>query len=253
MNPGWRRIVCSRWGFVLATSLAATTTLAQAFSEQSISERKEWIRSCTDSPIDVTTEGLAVYSINSGSETVSVVRCLLATAEEVSTVRVSDGWLAIPFHFPVDVRNPEESADFPTGLTGILIRTARRTMVVSGTLSAGGISKITDVSSDLVLITTHHATGLGVYKLDPNTGTVEGLTNGRVEVLDEDIPIFRVHGRKHYFNGGGAFWMSAVIDVEGNILDVMPDGGLCMSVDALSERSSLDLTRVVRPEVCVAR
>ena len=246
------RIVRRRLVLVLASSIASTTALAQERWERSVSDHKDWIRSCTDSSIDLTTQGaLVIYSINSGSETVSVIRCLLDTVEVVPKVRVSDSWLAIPFRSHDEPR-PEDGAD-PTGFTEILIRTAEQAIVVSGIRSEWGISEITDVSGDLLLITTAHVAHRGVYKLDPSRGTVEYLTNGLVEVVDEDIPIFKVHGRKHYFNEGGAFWISAVIDGEGNILDVPDQGGLCLSVDELSERSSLDLTRVVRPEVCVSR
>ena len=246
------RIVRRRLVLVLATSIASATVLAQDRWEQSVSDHKDWIRSCTDSSIDLTTQGaLITYSIKSGSETVSVIRCLLATVEVVPDVQVSDSWLAIPFRSPIDERRPGDVAD-PTRLTEILIRTAEQTIVVSGTRSEWGISEITGVSGDILLITTAHVAHRGVYKLDPNRGTVEYLTNGLVKVVDEDIPIFRVHGRKHYFNEGGAFWISAIIDGEGNILDVPDEGGLCLSVDELSARSSLDLTRVVRPEVCVS-
>ena len=245
------RTVCRRSVLVLTASVAATTVLAQESLEQRISDHEDWIGSCTDAPIDVTREGLVVYSINSGPETVPVIRCLLATVEDASTILVSDGWLAIGFRSPVDQRMMGEAE--PTGLTEILIRTAARAIMVSGAQSDWGITEISDVAGDLLLITTGHVTHRRVYKLDPNSGTVEYLTNGTVEVVDEDIPIFKVQGRKHYFNGGGAFWISGIIDSEGNILDVTPGGGFCMSVDELSERSGLDLSRVVRPEVCVAR
>lgn len=238
---------------VLATSFASATALAQESSAPSVSGHEDWIRSCTDSAIDPrTTEGWIRYSIDSGSETVSVIRCLLAAVDEVPEMKASNGWLAIPFRSALDGRLAEQGTD-PVGWTGILIRTAATAIVVAETQSDWGISEVNHVSGDLLLITTGYLTHHRVYKLDPNRGTVEFLTNGLVEVVDEDVPLFKVRGRKHYFNGGGAFWITALIDGEGNILDVTPDGGLCMSVGELSERSGLDLTRVVRPEVCVAR
>ncbi|MYD96573.1 MAG: hypothetical protein F4X98_04185 [Gammaproteobacteria bacterium] len=244
---------------VLATWFASATALAQEPSEQSAFDPvrlfaatglDDWIRSCTDSSVDPRpTEGWIAYSINSGSETVSVLRCLLATVDDVPDVKASDGWLAVPFRSALDGRLAEN----PEGWTGIVIGTATRAIVIAETQSDWGISEVDHVSGDLLLITTPHLTGIGVHQLDPNSGTVEYLTNGMVEVVDEDTPLFKVRGRKHYFKGGGAFWIDALIDSEGNILDVTTQGGLCMSVDELSERSGLDLTRVVRPEVCVER
>lgn len=238
---------------VLATSLASATALAQGSSEQSVFGLDDWIRSCTDSSVDPRpAEGWITYSIDSGSETVSVLRCLLATVDEVPEMKASAGWLAVPFRAALDGRLAEQGTD-PTGWTGIVVGTATKAIVVAETQSDWGILEVDHVSADLLLITTGHLTSRGVYKLDPQSGTVEYLTNGLVEVVDEDVPLFSVRSRKHYFNGGGAFWINALIDAEGNILDVPSQGGLCMSVDELSERSGLDLTRVVRPEVCVAR
>lgn len=239
--------------FVVAASLASATALAQESSEQSVFGLDDWIRSCTDSSVDPRPAGgWITYSIDSGSETVSVLRCLLATVDEVPEMKASDGWLAVPFRSALDGRLAEQGTD-PVGWTGIVVGTATKAIVVAETKSDWGISEVNHVSGDLLLITTGHLTGLGVYKLDPNSGTVEYLTNGLVEVVDEDVPLFSVRSRKHYFNGGGAFWIDALIDAEGNILDVTTRGGLCMSVDELSGRSSLDLGRVVRPKVCVAR
>ena len=246
------RTVCHRWVLPLTASIAFATALAQEFPEQSVSGHKDWIRGCTDASVDLTTGGLVVYSINSGSETVSVIRCLLATVEVLPETHVSDGWLAIPFLSPVDQWTAEKGGE-PGRFTEILIRTATKAIVVSGSQSDWGIAEIKDVSGDVLLITAAHLTGRSVYKLDPSSGSVEYLTNGSVDVVDEDIPIFEVRGRKHYFTGGGAFWITATIDGDGNILDMPLRGGSCMSVDELSERSSLDLNRVVRPEVCVAR
>lgn len=167
-------------------------------------------------------------------------------------MKASDGWLAVPFRAALDPRLAEQGSD-PVGWSGIVIRTAAKAIVVAETQSHWGILEVDHVSADLLLITTGHLTSRGVYKLDPQSGTVEYLTNGLVEVVVEDTPLFKVRGRKHYFNGGGAFWIDALIDAEGNILDVTTRGGLCMSVDELSGRSSLDLSRVVRPKVCVDR
>lgn len=84
---------------------------------------------------------------------------------------------------------------------------------------------------------------------------IRSCTDSSFDVTTEGLVVYsidRASGRKRYFRAGGAFWTTLILDDEGNILDVLPQGGLCMSLDELSERSSLDLTRVVRPEVCVS-
>ena len=84
------------------------------------------------------------------------------------------------------------------------------------------------------------------------------MTNGfSMEIEDPIVPTFRVEGRKSYFNRGGAFWIDAIVDAYGNILDIVTSNTDldvdCMTVKDLSETAGLDLSRMAEQEVCIRR
>ena len=74
------------------------------------------------------------------------------------------------------------------------------------------------------------------------------LGNGDFEVIDDEKVIFLVKERKSYLRKGGALWFDALIDRDGNILEIVtPEAGdntRCMSADELNKQSYVDLSRV---------
>ena len=82
------------------------------------------------------------------------------------------------------------------------------------------------------------------------------LTNGEVAALtrsEDGSCRIHVESTKGYFKGGGPFWFDATIDCEGNILDIVTQTSDCMSVEVMSERSGLDLSRLKRHAICIER
>ena len=117
-----------------------------------------------------------------------------------------------------------------------------------------GVEDVQHVSDQVFLIQIGMATHSRIYLVDTDSGESDYLTNGSsVMIEDPDAPTFRVNGYKSFFKGGGAFWIDAVIDRSGNIVDIVTSGGLCITVEELSENSNLDLGRLPRHEACVHR
>ena len=143
----------------------------------------------------------------------------------------------------------------------VLLRTDRKVLIVSGAGSDAGVSRIRHVSGDTFTVQTGYATHKRVYLVFADSSELAYLTNGDVEVVDGKNFVFRVKERKSYFeNTGGAFWFDALIDRDGNILDIVTSrdkqGAVyieCMSRDELIRRTSLDLSRVSSRETCVKR
>ena len=230
--------------------------LTQSYVEQIVPRHQDWIQSCTDSRVALSEEELIIYSIDSVSDTQALMLCLLSEVELISDTRVSDSRDAVPYFSSYDERRLGDST-IPQKMTEILIRTDTKILVVSGANSDYGITSIASISKDLFLVTTGYATDYRVYTVDTKTGEADYLTNGLIEIVDKNIPTFRVNGYKSYFNTGDAFWFNAIIDIEGNFLDIVtPSDGdsiRCMEIEELSQRSFLDLAKVVGPEICIVR
>ena len=58
---------------------------------------------------------------------------------------------------------------------------------------------------------------------------------------------------KSYFVPAGAFWIDAVVDCDGNIVDILPQDSeyaRCIDVEEFKRKSHLDLSRIQREKVC---
>ena len=237
------------WAATMAgTSLAGTPP---APTDRNISQHENWIRGCTDSRITVVRQELVVlYAIDLGRDGDEVIQCLLPGRNPGPASQVSNSEAAFLFPSPVDFDR------FEDGLpkrTEAMIQTDTGALIISGPDSASGIEKIELVSGTTFVVQTSHVTHTRAYLVFSDRAELAYLTNGVVEILDREALTFRVHGRKSYFGESGAFWFDAVLDQDGNILDVVTPLGHCMSRQELARQSSLDLSRVDRSEVCIDR
>lgn len=206
---------------------------------------------------------LNTHSIQIGSDVTrdSFVDCFLSDVELVTRVKRRDainGDDDGSVHHRAMVYLPSHN----NGITmrGEPVKIPEAIMVSDTTVtivpSSGdyGVEDMQHVSGQGFLIQIGMVTHSRIYVVDTDSGESDYLTNGSsVMIEDPDAPKFRVNGYKSYFKGGGAFWIDAVIDRSGNILDIVTSGGLCMTVQELSENSNLDLGRLPRHEVCVHR
>ena len=220
--------------------------------EQDVSQHESWIRGCTDSGIAVVQrELLVLYAIEVGGDTDEVVQCLLSGRNPALSDEVGGGEVSVAHPSPFDVVLFDGGSG--SKLVEALIQTDARVVVVSGPASAGGIEKMAFVSGFTYVVQTSHHTHARSYLVFADSAELGYLTNGVVEILDREAPTFRVHDRKSYFRELGAFWFDAVIDQDGNILDVVTPPGDCMNRQQLARESTLDLSRVLRSEVCINR
>jgi hypothetical protein len=238
-------------------TMAATSWAdASEYVEQSIRQHKNWIQTCTDSSIAVSRTDLILYAIELGPDSDDVIRCLLSGRDASSGSQVSDSQAAVAYPSPFD---GSMLGDGPQRqMFEVLIQTGTKVLIVSGVESDAGITGIRHVSGNDFIVQTGYATHDRVYLVFADSGKLAHLTNGDVEVVDGENFVFRVKGRKSCLkNSGGAFWFDALIDRHGNILDIVtPVEGnyvICMSRDQLVGESNLNLSRVVRREVCIQR
>jgi len=253
MRSLWRSVVVL-WAMTMAATSWAVAS--DDYVEQSIRQHKNWIQSCTDSSIAVSRTDLILYAIDLEPNGDDVIRCLLSDRDTNSDSQASDSEAAIVYPTPFDVIM---SGDGPhPQMLEVLLRTSSKALIVSGIESDTGVTRVRHVSGNTFIVQTGYATHNRVNLVFADSGKVAYLTNGDVEILDGENLIFRVKDRKSYFkNTGGAFWFDALIDRDGNILDIVAPAGenyvVCMSSEQLARESSLDLSRVVRREVCIRR
>ena len=234
-----------------ATSCAVTS---EDYMDQSIQQHKSWIRNCSDSPIAVNRAGLILYAIDLGPDGDDVIRCLLSDRDTNS-----DNQAVVMYPSPFD--NITLGDGPQRQMLEVLLRTDRKVLIVSGVESDAGVTRVRHVSGNAFIVQTGYATHNRVYLMFGDSGEVTYLTNGDVDVADGRNFVFLVKGRKSYLNNsGGAFWFDAMVDRDGNILDIVTSrekqGAVdieCMSREELIRRSSLDLSRVFSREVCVER
>lgn len=252
MRRLWLNVVAT-WAIAMAGSSWAVAS--EDYVEQSIRQHKNWIQSCTNSALVVSRSGLILYTIILGSNGDDVIRCLLSGRDTNAGSHVSDNKAAVAYPSPFDVAMLGDGP--PRQMFEVLIQTSAKALVVSGVGSDTGVTLVTPVSGNAFIVQTGYSTHDRVYLVLPDSGESTYVTNGEVEIVDSEKFVFRVKGRKSYFNVGGAFWFDAIVDRDGNILDVVtPAEGndiVCMSREQLARESNLDLSRIDRRDVCILR
>lgn len=241
-----------RWIVMLCVVVSGVTlsTYAYAQHDDSIRQHISWIQNCSPNPISmyVLKAGLIVYGTDLGAESSDVIRCLL-----IESGPDLDDQAVVIFPSPIDTVIDMESLN-ESPMPEALLRIGNKLLVVAGTESDKGVTEVQRVSGDTFVVTTKYMTHDRNFLLEGSGGKARYLINGHVTIERGKII---VSGMKSYFKGGGAFWVNALIDRDGNILDIVaPDKGdyaVCMSRDELSRKTDLDLSRVRRHRVCIER
>lgn len=253
----FRRWAVPLWALTMAATACAVTS--EDHIEQSIQQHKNWIRSCTDSSIAVSRPGLILYAVDLGPNGDDVIRCLLSSRDTNSESLISDSPAAITYPSPIDIGTLGDGPQ--RKIVEVLIRANAKAFIISGLQSDGGVSSVGRISRDAFIVAASYASHNRTYLFFGDSGTVKFLTDGDVNIVNEEIFVFLVKGRKSYLNDtGGAFWFDALIDRDGHILDIVTSREKqssvdieCMSRDELIRRSSLELSRVSSHEICVER
>ena len=221
----------------------------------SFAQHKDWIESCTELPVLVVSRDLVLYSIDVEDGLESIAHCLLSKAHRVETQSSSDVG-AVTMYLPPFANSNGPIDGRPQIVPEALIRTEGGVLIISGRHGDFGLEYVQRVSENsLVAQIGWGMTHTRVYHVIANKPESVYVTNGDiVDIWDGKNGCFLivVEDHKRYFSGGGAFWLDGVVDCEGNILDIYTLTSDCMSVEELSDKSGLDLSRVRRKEVCIS-
>ena len=223
----------------------------------SFAQHRDWIESCTDLPVLVVDQDLVLYSIDVEDGREPIARCLLSKADRVERQSSSDAGV-VTMYLPPFANHNDLRDGSPLRVPEALIRTEARILIISGTYGDFGLEYVQHVSENsLVAQIGWGMTHTRVYHVIANKPESVYVTNGHiVDVWDRKSGCFLivVEDHKSYFSGGGAFWLDGIVDCDGKLLDIHTrTPSHCMSPEALSDRSGLDLGRVRRKEVCVSR
>ncbi len=222
---------------------------------ESIRHHKDWIQSCTDSPVLVYEDQgspssfgeLVVYSVDLGTEDRRVVRCLLSKRR-----KVLEKEKAVIFLWPIETEWFGKVRGRP--MLEAFLRTDRKAVVVSGPESESGVIQVKHIAGEIFVVQVSSVNRLRSYLVFGNRGDVNFLSDGDVQIANRKELIFRVDERKAYFKQGGAFWYDALIDRDGNIVAIVTlnfgSSTVCMSRHRLDRVSRLDLSRVEEGQVC---
>ena len=227
------------------------------FSDLVHLNRMHWIEGCTEAPFSREHWG---WLIDTGSDSKGVFECLLQETDLGAAGRATDlsRRLAAPyegvFYRPPFFNDRAIPGRMPIRNPEALIRTRSTVLMVIGHEFMGGdygLTQLVHVSDDLFLVGVGYATHDRIYKFFAESAATQYLSNGKVEVSDPELPSFVVYGMKSYFVPAGAFWIDAVVDCDGNILDILPsERSRCIDTEEFKRRSDLDLSRIQRDEVC---
>ncbi|MEE9269661.1 MAG: hypothetical protein V3V49_05300 [Candidatus Krumholzibacteria bacterium] len=242
-------IVISHWHLIVMLWVVVSGIVfsvhAHALNADSISQHVSWIKNCSQNPVFIVDEGLIVYVIDVGAESGDVIDCL----DIQGNPDLGDGAFVI-FPSPIDiVINPETYKESP--MPEALIRSGNMLLVAAGTESDHGVMEVQRISGDTFIVKTSYWTHDRNYLVFGSTGSSRFLANGNIKTVNGKLIAY---GMKSYFKEGGAIWLDALIDLDGNVLDIVtPDKRNfvnCMSRDELSQKTFLDLSRVKRHRVC---
>ena len=225
------------------------------YVQQDIVQHKDWIESCTDLPVLVVDQDLILYYIDVERGHEEIIQCLLSKVSRVMEACGADGGTNAMYLPPFpNSQSPRDGS--PVRVPEALIRTGERILIVSGARGDLGIECVQPVSENSFVVQLGYLTHSRVFYVDPDSMESVYVTNGHVAEIDSGhggcLRIL-VKSHKRYFEDGGAFWLDAIVDCEGNILDVLTRTSDCMSVKTLSEKSGVDLSRVEKQEICVER
>ncbi len=219
-------------------------------------QHRDWIESCTDLPVLVVDQDLVLYSIDAEDGLEQIAQCLLSTVDRVARQSSSDVGAVTMYLPPFSNYNEPKDAN-PVRVPEALIRTKEGILIIAGTYGDYGLDHVERVSEKSYIAQINWGmTHTRVYHVIADEPKSVYVTNGDiVEIWEGKNGCFLivVEEHKRYFSGGGAFLLDGIVDCEGNILDIHTLTSDCMSVEELSDKSGLDLSRVRRSKVCVSR
>ena len=253
------------------------TGQSPTFSDLVHLNRTHWIEGCTDASFSRQFWG---WLIETGSDSERVFDCLLretdigaATKGEPDRPGRLASYEGVLYRPPFFNDRAIPGRAPPTRNREALIRTPSAVLMVSGHYEFlggdWGLTQLVHVSDDLFLVGVGYASHDRIHKFFVESATTQYLSNGRVEAVDAKPPSLGgppqvrgcrravVYGKKSYFaSAGGAFWIDAVVDCDGNIVDILPqdsDFVRCIDVEEFKRKITLDLSRIQREKVCYER
>ncbi len=226
------------------------------YLQRSLQQHLIWIQGCTDNSVAKFSKSdldLVIFSTDSDGGNGNIVSCLLP-----DSITDIDKQKSFIFPSPFDTRPGTEGGVYT--YPNALIEVGSKVFIVTAPKSDWGVSGIKQIREDVFLVETRYSTHRRNYLVFGDQKIVRYLTNGSVEVVDEEELIFKGKWYKSYYNTGGAFWFDALIDRFGHFLDIVTpeknengEPNYCLGRDELSRKSHLDLSRVSDHKVCLHR
>ena len=239
--------------FIFSSIFGPNPTWAKK-PEESIKLHKDLIDKCVKNDFFVITRDIEVYVVKDlDSITVHAMNCLLP--KEINVNSINSSYYSEIYKSKLDQSDSGDGSPF--AMKEAVILSDDSLIILTAVLSDIGIVDVQRVRNDMFLVNVGDATKRPAYILNLKPYMVQYLTSGYANVEDASQATFRVHNKKGYFKkSGGAFWFDAIINDGGDILDIVTkerddEKLLCMTRHNLSERTSLDLTRVAAGQVCV--
>ena len=131
-------------------------------------------------------------------------------------------------------------------------------IIFTAPISDEGVIRIGQVSSEYFIVQVGTFTHDRTYLISTTSMKAEYLSDGfNIEVVDREKLVFKAHGRKSYFKGGGAFWYNAIIDRNGKIIDIVNEDldpnspKNCYSKSDFLKKADIGLPESARDIICV--
>ena len=145
----------------------------------------------------------------------------------------------------------------------LIVRVGRTVFYISAPNSDYGIDQILPVADDKFVFSVSNATYHANYLFLGDSGRTQSLGNGSISIDDPQHLIFRKDKAKGYLLekrgketvAHGAFWYSALIDQNGDILKFINTetgpGIVCMDRQRFEAWSGIDLPAISDDRICI--
>lgn len=234
--------------------------------QSSIEKHKLFFRKCgfIDKQIEVKINSeikskiaLIVYSLQGKS---GKLRCLLSPTSKTKPVvgpKFSKPFKSNKYNGPIlfksqfDYGAAENVFPLPEGL----LKLDSKFLILSAPTSDVGIKGIINVSNEYIIVGVAGFTYDRNYLVSTDLKSISYLTDGDVEVADKRNLIFKTKSKKSYWVGGGAFWYNALINKDGEIIDIDDSVDekyrVCFPRDEFIKRSNISLPKSGLDTICV--
>ena len=219
---------------------------------ESILIHTKWIEECSHYPATVIRNNLIVYVADKKFNINETIGCL--SIKRVNYLERNTPFfpkIAI-YHSPIDKAfYSGDGSGSTVYMKEALVELEAQIIIISGNESDSGVQRVFEYKNNQLVVQTGYSNHSRNYILNLEHMKISYLTDG--DVVATGLDRFKAHGKKSYFNGGGAFWFDAIVNERGDILEISTDktGNECMPLHQLRKISNLALEHVSQKIVCI--